>query len=132
MSLEISIHSYQYNYEVLNNWCYLSFFPQINRCNSTRSTHSNNSSAWYVLRVKNMHFVLPSDSWDPCSKAKLSYVHYIIRQGEAELGILELTSVFHHLPIANPKQLCALAHLDCTCKAGTYLLFFNKSLFPVF
>ena len=84
---------------------------------------------WYALKVKNMHFGSTSDSWDPQGKAKPSYV----RQGEAELGILELTSVFHHLPIANPKQLCALAHLGCTCKAGTYLLFFNKStLFPVF
>ena len=74
---------------------------------------------WYVLRVKTMHFWSPSDSWDPpWSKAKPSYVHYIIRQGEAKLHILELTSVFHHLPSVSPKQLCALAHLGCTCKAS--------------
>ena len=46
---------------------------------------------WYVLRVKNMHFGSTSDSWDPCSKAKPSFVQYIIRQGEAELRMLELT-----------------------------------------
>ena len=73
----------------------------------------------YVLRVKNMHFGSPSDSWDPCGKAKPSYVQYIIRQGEAELCILELTSVFHQFPSVGPKQMCALAHLGCTCEAGT-------------
>ena len=74
---------------------------------------------WYVLRVKNMHFGSPLDSWDPCGKAKPSYVQYIIGQGEAELRILELTSVFHHLPSVGPKQLRALAHLGCTREAGT-------------
>ena len=68
---------------------------------------------WYVLRVENMHFESPSDSWDQCGKAKLSYVQYIIRQGEAKLHILEFTSSFHHLPSVGPKQLCALAHLGC-------------------
>ena len=62
-----------------------------------------------MLRVKNMHFGSPSDSWDPCGKAKPSYVQYIIRQGKAKLRILKLTSVFHHLPCVNPKQLCASA-----------------------
>ena len=66
-----------------------------------------------------MHFGSPSDSWDPCGKAKSSYVHYIIRQGKAELRILELTSVFHYLPSVGPKQLCALAHLGCTREANT-------------
>ena len=80
-----------------------------------------------------MHFGPTSDSWDPCGKAKPSHVKYIISQGKAGLCSLELTSVFHHLPIANPKQFCALANLGCTCKARTYLLFFHKStLFPVF
>ena len=54
--------------------------------------------AWYVLGEKNMHFWSPSDSWDPCSKAKLRQAQYIIRRGEAELRILELTSVFHPPP----------------------------------
>ena len=72
-----------------------------------------------MLRVKNMHFGLPSDSWDPCNKAQLSHVLYIIRQGEAKLCILELTLVFYHLPSVGPKQLCALAHLGCTREAGT-------------
>ena len=72
-----------------------------------------------MLRVKNMHFGSPSDSWDPCGKAMLSYTQYIIRQGEAKLCILELTSVFYHFPSANPKQLCALAHLEFNHTAGT-------------
>ena len=50
---------------------------------------------------------------------KLSHEQYIIRQGKAELRILELTSVFHHLPSVDPKQMCALAHLGYTRKAGT-------------
>ena len=75
--------------------------------------------SWYVLRVKIMHFGSPLDSWDPFCKAKPSYVQYIIRRGEAELRILELTSVLHHLPSVGPKQLCALAHLGCTREAGT-------------
>ena len=74
---------------------------------------------WYVFRVKNMHFGSPSDFWDPWGKTKLSYVHYIIRQGEAELHILDLTSVFHQFLIVGPKQLCALEHLGCTHEAGT-------------
>ena len=40
-------------------------------------------------------------------------------RGKAKLRILELTSVFHHLPSVSPKQLCALAHLGCTREAGT-------------
>ena len=67
---------------------------------------------WYVLRVKNTHFRSPSDSWDPCSKAKTSNLQYIIMPGEAELRILELTSVFHHLP-------SVLALLGCIREAGT-------------
>ena len=74
---------------------------------------------WYVLNMKNMHFGSPSDSWHQCGKAKLSYAQYIIRQGKAELHILELTLVFHHLPSVSPKQLCALAHLGFTREAGT-------------
>ena len=65
---------------------------------------------WYVFRVKNLHF------WSP---SKLSHMQYIIRQGEAELHILDLTSVFYHLPSVSPKHLCALAHLGCTRKVGT-------------
>ena len=72
--------------------------------------------ALYVLRVKNMHIGSPSDSRDPRGKAKLSHVQYIDRQGEAELHISELTSVFHHLLSIGPKQLCALAHLDVPTK----------------
>ena len=70
-----------------------------------------------MLRVKHMHFGSPSDSWNQCSKAKPSYVQYIIGQGEAELRILELASVFHHVPSVGPKQLCA--HLGYICEAGT-------------
>ena len=64
----------------------------------------------YVLRVKNMHFGSPSDSRNPYSKAKLSFVYYIIMQGEAKLHVLEFNSVFHHLPSVVPKQLCPLAN----------------------
>ena len=66
-----------------------------------------------------MNFGSASDTWDPCGKVKLSYVHYIIKQNEAKLYILELTSVFHHIPSVGPKQLCGVAHLGCTCEAGT-------------
>ena len=74
---------------------------------------------WYVLGVKNMHFGSPSDSWDPYGKAKPSHLLCISRRGEAELRILELTSVFHHLPSVSSKQLCAFAHLGCTREAAT-------------
>ena len=53
--------------------------------------------ACYVLRVKNLQV--------PRSKANLSYVHYIIRQVEAQLHILKLTTVFHCLPSVDPKRL---------------------------
>ena len=66
-----------------------------------------------------MHFGSPSDSWDPCSKEKPSQVQYSSRQGEAKLRILELTSVFHHLPTVGLKQVYALIHLGCTREAGT-------------
>ena len=44
------------------------------------------------------------------------------KQGKAELRILDFKttwSEFHHLPRVGQKQLCALAHLGCTRKAGT-------------
>ena len=72
-----------------------------------------------MLRVKNMHFGSPSDLQGPLGEAKLSYVHYIIRRGEAKLCILKLTSVFHCLPNVGPTHLCALAHLGFTRKVGT-------------
>ena len=67
-----------------------------------------------------MHFGSPSDSWDPCGKAKPSHLHYIVKRGKAKLCILELTAVFHHLPSVGPKQLCALTHLRCTHKVDAY------------
>ena len=70
---------------------------------------SSTKVPWLVLGVKNMQFRSPSDCSDPCGKENPSYIQYIIRQGEAELCILELTSVFHHLPSVGPKQLCLLA-----------------------
>ena len=80
---------------------------------------SLNKVPWFVLEVKNMHFWSPSDAWDPCGKEKQSHVKYIIRQGEARLCILELTSEYCHLSSVGLKQLCALAHLGCTWEAGT-------------
>ena len=59
---------------------------------------------WYLHRVKNMHFMLPSDFQGPWGKAKLSYVHGIIRQGETKLHVSKLTSVFHHLPSFIPSS----------------------------
>ena len=73
-----------------------------------------------------MHFGSPSDSWDPCGKAKLSNVQYIIRQGEATLCILELTSVFHHFPSVGPKQLYALVHLGRTLKGTSCYFLFHQ------
>ena len=70
-----------------------------------------------MLRVKNMHFGSPLGTWDLYGKVKLSYVNYLIKQGEAELHLLELISVFHHLLSVSPKQLCTLAHLGCTREA---------------
>ena len=69
-----------------------------------------------------MHFGSPSDSLDPCGKAKPNYAHYIIRQGEAELCILELISVFYHCPSVGLKHLCALAPLGCTCFIKYFLV----------
>ena len=75
--------------------------------------------AWYMLRVKNMHPGSPSDSWGLQGKVKPSYVHYIIRWGEAKLRMLKLTSVFHHFPSVGSKQLCVLADLGFTRTAGS-------------
>ena len=49
---------------------------------------------------------------------KPSYIHYDIRREEAKQRLLKLASVFYHLPSVGPKQLCALAHLGCTRRAG--------------
>ena len=73
-----------------------------------------------LKRVKNKQFRLPLEPFGPSGKVKLSYVHYNIRQGEAKLHILKLTSLFHHLPRVGPKQLCAWAHLESTREAVTF------------
>ena len=52
-------------------------------------------------------------------QGKLNYEDYNLKQGKAKIHSLELTSVFHPLPSVSPKQLCALAHLGCTCEVGT-------------
>ena len=44
---------------------------------------------------------------------------------EAELRILKLTSVFHHLPSVGPKQLCTLVPLECIRKVGKYFTISN-------
>ena len=74
---------------------------------------------WYVLRLKNVHSWSPPDPLGPRDKEKASYIHFDIRREEANLHILKLASVFHHLPSFGPKQLCALAHLGCTREADT-------------
>ena len=40
-----------------------------------------------------------------------------VMRSEAELGLYNLKK--HHAPRVSPKQLCAIAHLGCTRKAGT-------------
>ena len=49
----------------------------------------------------------PQNSW---SNAKLSHVHLITKLH---------FKMFHRLASVGPKQLCALAHLECTRAAGT-------------
>ena len=61
----------------------------------------------YVFRVKKVSWVT------------LRPLGSIEREETEVLHILKLASVFHHLPSVGPKQLCALAHLRCTRKAGT-------------
>ena len=65
---------------------------------------SQTKVSWSVLRVKHMHFGSPSDFWDPCGKEKPSYILYIIRQGEAELRILEFTQCFITLAVSVPSS----------------------------
>ena len=67
--------------------------------------------SWGAYNGFQNHMVRVSDAKSDCS-----------RRGEAEVRILNFKtswSEFHHLPRVSPKQLCALAHLRCTCVAGT-------------
>ena len=64
--------------------------------------------AWFVLRVKIC--ILAHPQTYRVHEARRS----IIRQGNAKLPILRLTSVFHYLPSIDPKHFCVLAHLKCT------------------
>ena len=75
---------------------------------------------WYVLRVKNMHFWSSSDPWGLLARpGKAELVHYVIRQDESELRILNTLKCFiTYLPSFSLKQLCAPAHLGCTRKVG--------------
>ena len=54
-------------------------------------------SGKYVIRT-------PSDPLSPSGEVKLSSKHYNIKQGDANLRILKLTSVFNYLPRVGPKQ----------------------------
>ena len=76
-----------------------------------------------MLRVKNMHLGSSSEPWGTWGEEKLSYAHYSTQQGEVEFCILKLTSVFHHSSqvhrTVGHKQLCAVAHLECTYDAAT-------------
>ena len=65
-----------------------------------------------------MHSWSLPDPWGPRDEEKPSYIHYDIRRVEVKLRILKLALVFHHLPSVSLKQLCALAQLGCTRKAG--------------
>ena len=79
-----------------------------------------------------MHFGSTSDPWGPGGKAKLRSMHYNIGRGEAELRILKLTSVLHHLPSVGPKQLCALSHLGCTSQANASYFLIKRDNFFLF
>ena len=70
---------------------------------SGASQNVANKSSLVCVKRENMHVGSPSDTWNPCGKGKLGYLHYIIMRGEVELHILELTSVFHHLPSVGTK-----------------------------
>ena len=82
--------------------------------------------AWYVLRVKNIPSLSSLEPWLYWGEEYPSYAHYVIAQGEVKLGILKLTSMFHHLLRISPKHLCVLASLGCTCKVGISCSF-NKA-----
>lgn len=88
--------------------------------------------AWHVLGVKNMQSGSPSDPLGPSGKVKLSSEHYNINQGEANLRILKLTSMFYHLPRVGSKQLCALAHLGYTREVGTSQQYIKEPLMKTF
>ena len=47
----------------------------------------------------------------------VSTLHYWTRQ--SRFVFIKTHSLFDYLPSVGPKQLCALAHLGCTCKAVT-------------
>ena len=57
--------------------------------------------------------------WDSWGKAKRGPMWYNIGGGETHLCTLKLTSAFHPFQSVSLTQLCALAHLGCTCKEGT-------------
>ena len=54
--------------------------------------------------------------------ARQSWAMYNILLGEVKPSCIYQNSLqcFHHLPSVGPKQLCALAHLGCTRKAGIF------------
>ena len=58
-----------------------------------------------------MHLGSLLDSWDPCGKAKPTYVHHIIRWVEAQLRILELEPVIRmsHENISVEEFYCKFA-----------------------
>ena len=82
--------------------------------------------AWYVLRVKFMHFGSPLDPQvfeARQGKAKLSYIYEDVMRGEAKLCLSMLTPVFHHLPRIGPKQLCVSSQLGYVLECLLFHLF---------
>ena len=57
-----------------------------------------------------------------CNCSLWGKANHVFRLGKAELSILKLPSMFHHLPSVFLKWLFALADLRCTYEAGTYSL----------
>ena len=94
-----------------------------------------------MLGVKNMHFGSPSDpSQTAAAKAKPRYVYSILKPHgqsskspvrqlthEAKPSCIHTILKKHHLPRVGPKQLCAPAHLGCTCVAGTSYLYLKST-----
>ena len=76
---------------------------------------SKNIQAWYVGKT-NKPFV----DFGSIREGEAELHTFSSKHSEANIRMLKLTSVFHHLPRVGPKQLCALAHLKSTHEAGTF------------
>ena len=106
-------------YSNLHNYFNLHF------CSSFHSCHvpsyipavisQNNTNESFLICVKSEKICILGHPQDPeVHEVRQRQVMYITLLGKAEVAV-----VFYHLPSVVPEQLCVLAHLGCTCKAGT-------------